>query len=351
VSARRQGKRGKGKRKPAAAVLRIEVARGEGGRTLAALLAARLGLPRHEIESILSGRRVRVGGAVCPDAGRRLQRGDRLEVELTPKPAKPARPREAAPAWEGPAPVVRYQDEHLVVVDKPAGLTTMRHAHEAAEFGARARRYLPPTLEDLLPPLLTGKGRVTAVHRIDKETSGLVAFARTPEAARHLGQQFREHSVERAYLALVRGHPPEGRVESYLVRDRGDGRRGSTDRPDEGQLAVTTVRVLERLGNYALVECRLETGRTHQVRIDLGERGAPLCGERVYDRPRGGAPTPDGSGAVRPCLHAAVLGLTHPATGAALRWESPLPPDMAALLKRFGAGAKPPGPRTGGSGR
>jgi 23S rRNA pseudouridine1911/1915/1917 synthase len=236
--------------------------------------------------------------------------------------------------------VIRYADKHMVIVDKPSGLTTMRHASEAAEFGPRGRRYLPPTLADLLPALLAKDhpGRVQvvrAVHRLDKETSGLVVFARTIEAERNLGQQFRAHSIERRYLAVVRGRAHPARIESYLVPDRGDHRRGSTSQGGQGQRALTTVRVLEDLGAYTLVECQLETGRTHQVRIHLGESGTPLCGERVYDRLLHGRPMPDDSGAPRLALHAATLGLDHPVTGKRMTWHSPLPPDLAALVKRL----------------
>jgi 23S rRNA pseudouridine1911/1915/1917 synthase len=227
-----------------------------------------------------------------------------------------------------------------VVVDKPAGLTTVRHAEETAGFGTRARGYLPRTLADLLPGLVAqGKpgrrARLRAVHRLDKETSGLVVFARTPEAERNLGGQMRAHSSERLYLALVRGRARAGRIESYLVPDRGDGRRGSFKGPGAGKRAVTHVKVLEKLGDYSLVECRLETGRTHQVRIHLGEQGRPLCGERIYDRPLHGRPLPDGSGAARPMLHAASLGFSHPGTGQWMSWKSPLPEDMARLLARL----------------
>src|SRR5262249_33454611 len=141
-------------------------------------------------------------------------------------------------------PIIRFADAHVVVVDKPPGLTTMRHPHEAAEFGARARRFLPATLADLLPGML-GSGKVRAVHRLAKETSGLVVFARTVQAERHLGQQFRVHSVERCYLAVVRGRAKSQRIESWLMPDRGDGRRGSQATPGEGQRAVTHVRVVE----------------------------------------------------------------------------------------------------------
>jgi 23S rRNA pseudouridine1911/1915/1917 synthase len=183
-------------------------------------------------------------------------------------------------------------------------------------------------------------GKVRAVHRIDKETSGLVVFARTVAAERHLGQQFRAHSTERLYLAIVRGKATSGRIETWLVRDRGDGRRGSAapsaDGPPPGaQRAITHVRVVEEMAAYTLVECRLETGRTHQVRIHLGEAGTPLCGERIYDRPLHGRPCPDGSGLERIALHAATLGFDHPATGKRMRWTSPLPPDFAGLVERL----------------
>jgi 23S rRNA pseudouridine1911/1915/1917 synthase len=234
---------------------------------------------------------------------------------------------------------IRFQDAHVVVVEKPPGLTTMRHADEAAEFGRRAQRFLPPTLADLLPSLLSRSGRggpprLRAVHRIDKDTSGLVVFALTPQAEANLGRQFRAHTIERRYLGLVREHAVSRRIESWLVRDRGDGRRGSGP-PGQGQRAVTEVMVRENLGEYTLVECRLETGRTHQVRIHLGEAGTPLCGERVYDRPIHGRPLPDGSGAKRVMLHAARLGFDHPGTGCRMIWDSELPPDMAQLLGRL----------------
>jgi 23S rRNA pseudouridine1911/1915/1917 synthase len=229
---------------------------------------------------------------------------------------------------------VVFADRHVVVVAKPAGLTTMRHPEETAEFGARARRFLPPTLADLLPPLLGAgrQARVIAVHRLDRDTSGLVVFARTPAAVRHLGEQFRKHSVERRYLALVRGRAVSRRIESKLTGNRGDGRRGSGP---EGQRAVTHVRVLEEFRDFTLVECRLETGRTHQVRIHLGEAGTPLCGERVYDRPLHGSPIPDTSGVKHLALHAADLGFVHPDSGEKMRWHAPLPEDLERLVQRL----------------
>jgi 23S rRNA pseudouridine1911/1915/1917 synthase len=326
---------------------RFVVSRAESGRTVAALLKTHLRLSPAAVRELVRRRQIRLAGKPCLSPAWRVAAGQALEVNVAEQPGAARRAKKrgdrrqpATPGASTTKPILCYVDEQIVVVDKPAGLTTMRHAHEAAEFGARGRRFLPPTLADLLPDLLAREtggrpGRVRAVHRLDKETSGLVVFARTAAAERHLGRQFRAHAVERRYLALVRGQPKAGRIESRLVGDRGDGRRGSTDRPGEGQRAVTHVRVVEDLGDFALVECRLETGRTHQVRIHLGEQGAPLCGERVYDRPPHGQPLPDGSGAARPCLHAASLGLEHPTTGKRLAWESPLPEDMADLLKRL----------------
>ncbi|HVK17010.1 MAG TPA: pseudouridine synthase, partial [Fimbriiglobus sp.] len=249
-----------------------------------------------------------------------------------PKPAAPPPPQLLTPAL---ADALLYADDVVVVVNKPAGLTTMRHAAEADEFGPHGKRFLPKTLADLLPRLLALPGaRVIPVHRIDRDTSGVVVFARTTAAAEHLTRQFRKHTADRRYLALVRGAPPAGSIESVFVHDRGDGRRGSGTGPD-GKRAVTHVKVLERLGPYSLVECRLETGRTHQVRIHLGEAGAPLCGERVYDRPIHGQPLPDGSGAARPMLHAIRLGFVHPVTGEPMSWDVPPPEDFAALLAKL----------------
>jgi 23S rRNA pseudouridine1911/1915/1917 synthase len=327
----------------------------EGGQTLAAVVRRRLALSWSQARRLIEQRRVRLAGATCADPVRRVAAGQAVSVAPeSPSPDRPARrprPRTGPPGKAPPhrdAPprptaaglVIRDSDPQIVVVEKPAGLTTVRHASETAEFGQRAQRFLPPTLADLLPKALgAGSGRpaaVRAVHRLDRDTSGLVVFARTPEAEADLGRQFRAHTIERRYLAVVRGRPEPGRVESVLVRDRGDGRRGSATGPaPDGQRAVTHVRVVEELGPFTLVECRLETGRTHQVRIHLGEQGTPLCGERVYDRPPHGAPAPDASGAKRVALHAARLGFRHPATGAWMEWESPLPEDLAELVERL----------------
>jgi 23S rRNA pseudouridine1911/1915/1917 synthase len=255
----------------------------------------------------------------------------------------------SAPRLPGAGDVrIVHLDDAVVVVDKPPGVTTTRH-HEERAWPAR-RRQMQPTLEELVPEAIGHRLRarggakkrrpapVLAVHRIDRETSGLVAFARTVPAARILAEQFRLHTTHRRYLALVVGRARGGTIRSHLVRDRGDGRRGSAD-DDDGKLAVTHVAPIEHFGDaYTLVECHLETGRTHQIRIHMAESGHPVCGERVYFPTRRGA-AKDESKAPRVMLHAAELGLVHPESGEELRFESPVPADMrqvlAALRKRF----------------
>jgi 23S rRNA pseudouridine1911/1915/1917 synthase len=331
----------------------------ETGKTLAAVLKARLGLSWSQARRLVELRRVSlrtkpgVSPEGCGDPVRRVRAGQQIEIRETvqarPK-AREKKPLAVVPGEGGsprarkkndPLPTLRFADEAIVVVDKPVGVTTHRSGAETDEFGARGKKFLPTTLADRIPALLPDGGPVRAVHRIDRDTSGLVVFARTPDAEADLGKQFRAHTVGRRYLAITRGRPVEGRIESWLVRDRGDGRRGSGP-PGEGQRAITHVRVLEDLGQCCLVECRLETGRTHQVRIHLGEAGAPLAGERIYDRPLNGPPAADPSGSPRLALHAAYLGLTHPTTREWVEWESPLPEDLQAVVRRLRAGRARP---------
>ena len=215
--------------------------------------------------------------------------------------------------------------------------TRVRQPNSERALGATCPLLLLTGWRSLSPaPGARVKKSIRAVHRVDKDTSGLVVFARTPLAQRELSKQFRAHVVERRYLAIVRGKAKSQRISSYLVDDRGDGRRGSATQSGAGKHAVTHVRVVEDLGDYTLVECRLETGRTHQVRIHLGEAGTPICGERVYDRPTHGRPVlPDQSDITRTALHAATLGFRHPRTGRKMQWTSPIPEDMAVAIQRI----------------
>jgi 23S rRNA pseudouridine1911/1915/1917 synthase len=304
------------------------------GVTLAALLRERLAGPSwREVRRLIEVRRARVNRELCVDPARRLKEGDL--VEFLARPA--AKPRQAAEI------TIRHLDEHLVVVEKPSGMNTVRHPSER-EWNER-RKALSPTLEDLVPKLIAAReGRVRkgplprlrVVQRLDKETSGLLVFARSVLAESGLGRQFRHHTVHRRYLALVPGYLPPQAIATRLVRDRGDGRRGSTSVAGLGKEAVTHVEVVERLPGYTLLACRLETGRTHQIRIHLAESGHPVCGEKVYNRRPGGEPIPDASGAARLALHAAELGFTHPATGETMRWTMPLPDDLQAMMDQLG---------------
>ena len=319
------------------------VSTGDRGATLAAFLRARLQPASwSHVQKLVRGRHVLVHGNVCTDAARRLKEGEVVKVLAAA----------AAPPPQATDVRIVHLDDHVVVVDKPPGITTTRH-HEEASWPAR-RRQLQPTLEELVPdaigrflaaraPRGPQAGRdvkrrrvppVRAVHRIDRETSGLVVFARNVPASRILAEQFRLHTTHRRYLALALGRVGAGTIRSHLVRDRGDGRRGSAD-DEEGKIAITHVAPVEHVGDaYTLVECRLETGRTHQIRIHLSESGHPLCGERVYAAPRKSA-AKDESRAPRVMLHAAELGFVHPVTGKELRFESPLPRDIRDVLVRL----------------
>ncbi len=326
----------------------FEVTENEAGQTLVATLRAWLpGQSWSQIRKLLSGRRVRVSGTLTLDEGRRLTLGE--QVELFDQPAPP--PPRATDVR------IVHVDAELVVVDKPAGMKTLRHASERG--WPEARKGLQPTLDEAVARLLTERERrtrqprrlrrhrVRSVHRLDRDTSGLLVFARSAEAERSLVEQFSAHTVDRVYHAVVEGSPPAQRIETRLVRDRGDGLRGSTGDPQAGKPAITHIRPLEALGAYTLVECRLETGRTHQIRIHLSEQGYPVCGETKYTHPLGGTPRRDPSRAPRLALHAAELGFTHPATGERLHFAMPLPPELERFVERLrtlGATGVPPVP-------
>jgi 23S rRNA pseudouridine1911/1915/1917 synthase len=329
----------------------FEVPAEQAGVTLAAFLRAHLDDQSwSQVRRLIETRRVRVGGDLCLDPARRL--GEGSVVELNPRPAPKPRQQESIR--------LRYLDAHLVVVEKPAGMSTVRHPVE--RNWPRRRKELSPTLEDIVPKRIAQEEgrrplgllpRLRVVQRLDKETSGLVVFARTVEAERGLGKQFRKHTVTRCYLAIIPGYVPPQRIATHLVRDRGDGRRGSTTLPEAkketvplsskgqspfsplGKEAITHVEVVERLPDYTLLACRLETGRTHQIRIHLAELGQPICGEKVYNRLRDGTVLADVSGAPRLALHAAELGFQHPVTGESLHWSMPLPDDLQAFLARL----------------
>jgi 23S rRNA pseudouridine1911/1915/1917 synthase len=160
-----------------------------------------------------------------------------------------------------------------------------------------------------------------------------MVFARTAMAQKHLEQQFRKHSTGRRYLAIVHGHVKEQTIQSRLVRDRGDGIRGSTNLPETGKLSITHVRPIEKLGKYSLIECRPETGRTHQIRIHLAEIGHPLCGEKIYLQPLFRQAIKDTSGVPRLALHAKELSFQHPITGETMHFESASPTELMNFIR------------------
>ena len=254
--------------------------------------------------------KVFVAGECCRDAATPVRPGQSLAIRV-------AAPRAGGAAGAPVRPQLRlvHCDKDLVVVDKPAGIPTVPHA-DADEA----------TLVDLLRAELGGP--VFVVQRLDRDTTGVLMFARNPAAELHLGQQLRRHTVLRRYLALVHGRAEAGVIRSFLAPDRGDGLRGSVHDPRLGKEAVTQVEVVEALPLATLVACHLETGRTHQIRIHLAEQGHMLLGERGYVREHKGQVL----AAPRILLHAEQLGCVHPRGGERVHFAAPMPPDMLAVL-------------------
>jgi 23S rRNA pseudouridine1911/1915/1917 synthase len=272
---------------------------------------------------IASGK-VRVGEAVVTDATARVPAGADVRFD-----ERARRPR----AGELSDDQIVHADTHVLVLAKPAGISTIPYDESDKDtLEDRARAWLERRAKG-------GKsargGRVAlgVVHRIDKETSGLLVFTRTWAAKQALASQFRHHTVHRRYLAIAHGDVRTGSIRSMLVEDRGDGLRGSArgTPPPDAREAITHVERLEGLRGATLVACRLETGRTHQIRIHLSEGGHPLLGEKVYVRGWKGTPLD----APRLMLHAAELGFIHPATQHEVSWALPMPADMQAVLARL----------------
>jgi 23S rRNA pseudouridine1911/1915/1917 synthase len=309
----------------------------DAGLTLAALLRQRLTEASwSDAKRLPRARRVLVDGNLCLDEARRLKGTEVVKVLSD----------SAAPIPSEVDVRIRYIDSQIVIVEKPAGMTSIRY--QAERDWPRKRKQVQPTLDEVLPRIIAklrkGGRRSSAkespavrpVHRLDRETSGLMVFARTAKAEQNLGKQFHDHTIERKYLAVVQGTIRGPRTfESWIARDRGDGRRGGTEDHTQGKHAITHVTPIEWIDGYSVVECRLETGRTHQIRIHLAEAGHPLCGERVYNKPLHGKEIADPSRAPRIALHAQELGLTHPATGEHVRFEMPPPRDFAQLIARL----------------
>lgn len=270
--------------------------------------------------------KVFLDGNCVTDQSHLVKAGQRIELRMS-QPKRRSEPKL-------PAHAVVYFDEHIVVVNKESGLMTVPHPQ--SEIDETLDRLTLDYLREKDPKAVTNRASLGVVHRIDKDTSGLVVFARTQIALKSLSQQFRAHSIERRYLAIVHGRPMAQAIRTRIARDAGQGLRGSVpdgarNQKDEelGRRAVTHVDLVEGLGEDSLVVCRIETGRTHQIRIHLSEIGHPIVGEKVYIRGYKGELRPAG----RTMLHAEHLGFLHPETGESVSWTKAPPGDFQRALK------------------
>ena len=293
-------------------------------------------LSRSRLQALVAKGAVTLGGQTIRDPNKRVKPGDVVGIVIPPPtPAEP-QPQEIPLA-------IVYEDSDLIVIDKPAGLVV----HPAAgNLDGTLVNALLAHCGDTLPGI-GGVARPGIVHRLDKDTSGLLVVAKTERAMRSLAKQFAAHAVERAYNAVVWGAPRagEGLVEGNLGRNPFDRKRMAVLR-GQGKPARTRYRVLEPFGGgekpfASLVECRLETGRTHQIRVHLAHIGHPLIGDSTYGRSRlpPRAKNPEEKAAYdmaanfpRQALHAGVLGFFHPTRQTKLRFESPWPQDLALLV-------------------
>jgi 23S rRNA pseudouridine1911/1915/1917 synthase len=293
--------------------------------------------------------KVAIDGKTVTDPVRYVRTGNVVTIDLAARNTRTI-------ASDLPEGAIVHVDPHVVVVDKPAGISTVPYDPEGmgASIAKRSmERGDEVTMDERVRVALArreksaGRGKAPptlgVVHRLDKETSGLLVFTRTWSAKKALMDEFRAHTVHRRYLAIVHGEAKAGTIKTHFIEDRGDGLRGSIEHrsgrkkaigSERSQLAVTHFEVVERLvskayGVCTLISCQLETGRTHQIRIHLSEAGHPVVGERVYIRGFRGTVV----NAPRLMLHAAELGFVHPATNVDMRWESKLPDDMREVLE------------------
>lgn len=291
-------------------------------------------LSRERVKGLITEGKVVVDGAVVTSPKAKAQAGSSFSVHLPPPSNPQAIPQDIPIA-------VTYEDEHLIVVDKPAGMVV--HPAAGNPDGTLVNALLHHCAVNGGGQLsgIGGVARPGIVHRIDKDTSGLLVVAKSDVAHEGLAKQFADHSLERAYIAVCGGHPapPAGTVNARLGRSERDRKKMAVlpDDSSRGKHAVTHYRTLQRLDHCALIECRLETGRTHQVRVHLASIGHALLGDPVYGR------TPAPLGPIlkaldfnRQALHAARLGFIHPVTGNRLSFSSEIPADMRELIDETG---------------
>lgn len=289
-------------------------------------LAEASGLSRERVKGLIATGAVTVAGAPASSASARVMAGTAFAIALPP-----AAPLDT-PAQDIPLAIV-FEDDHLIVIDKPAGMVV--HPAAGNPDGTLVNALLHHCAGRLSG--INGVARPGIVHRIDKDTSGLLVVAKTDAAHEGLAAQFAAHSIERRYLAVCAGHPSphEGTVTTRIGRTDHDRKKMAVlpDASRRGKRAVTHYRTLQRLRHAALIECRLETGRTHQVRVHCASIGHPLLGDPVYGRTPGALrPLLAELGFRRQALHAAELGFVHPVSGERLHFRADPPRDMRELI-------------------
>ncbi len=295
-----------------------------GGVRLDRALADATGLSRERIKALMDEGRITLGGKPARQASFKAVEGTPFAISVPQ-----AAPAEAV-AQDIPL-VVVYEDADLIVIDKPAGLVV--HPAAGNPDGTLVNGLLHHCAGQLSG--IGGVARPGIVHRIDKDTSGLLVVAKTDVAHEGLAKQFADHSIVRAYKAVTAGvpMPPAGTVRGAIARSNHDRKKMALVEEGRGKHAVTHYRTLEVLDGAALVECRLETGRTHQVRVHLASIGHALLGDPVYGRaPSRIRPILQRLGFRRQALHAAELGFIHPVSGEALHFASSTPVDMRELI-------------------
>lgn len=289
-------------------------------------LANASGLSRERIKGLIGEGRVKVDGAVVRSASARTGEGTTFSIDVPPP--QPL----AAEAQDIPLDVV-FEDDHLIVVNKPAGLVV--HPVAGNPDGTLVNALLHHCRGQLSG--INGVARPGIVHRIDKDTSGLLVVAKSDAAHEGLARQFADHSITRAYLAVCVGHPVPsmGTIAGRIGRSDANRKKMAVLPPNSarGKHAVTHYKTLKLLRDCALIECRLETGRTHQVRVHCASIGHPLLGDPTYGRtPAGLRPLLKQLGFARQALHAASLGFDHPITGERVDFRAELPSDMRELI-------------------
>ena len=292
------------------------------------------------VKKLLRGRFVAIGGVLCVDEARKLGAGEVVTVSDRSFPPVPT-DKDVS---------IAHVDADVVIAEKPSGMVTLRRKPDLQWSWARKNRQ--PTLDECVPRLIGTHAankkkseriavhlpRMFPVHRIDRDSSGLLVFARNKDSQTNIIHQFAQHDAVRKYFAIIPGTIKDQTVTSQFIRDRGDGLRGSTTDTSIGEQAVTHFRTIRTLGpgaKFSEIECKLETGRTNQIRIHLAELGHPICGDIKYRGPFDRPPVKDKSTARRLALHAAELKFVHPSSKKLMEFKTAWPADILKLIEKL----------------